>query len=121
MHPTRVSQFNSTRLFGLFCLGGYLLSIAYGVTFLLPLLVGLRGGNEGNAGLIISAATVSTVLFVIFSGHSSDQLGTAFSVSVAALFLGASGFGFALSESAGWVLLLYTDMGVFTPHKTSTI
>jgi len=42
------------------CIGGFLLSIAYGVTFLVPVLVGQRGGDEALAGLIISAATVST-------------------------------------------------------------
>ncbi len=31
------------------CIGGFLLSIAYGVTFLVPVLVGQRGGDEALA------------------------------------------------------------------------
>ena len=32
--------------FAALCIGGLLLSIAYGVTFLIPVLVGQRGGDE---------------------------------------------------------------------------
>ncbi len=92
--------------FAILCLGGYLLSIAYGVTFLIPILVDQRGGNEAMAGLIISAATLSTVLLVILSGHISDILGSARAVAVSALFLAASGLGFALLPSAGLGLIL---------------
>ena len=51
--------------FALLCLGGYLLSIAYGVTFLIPLLVAGRGGDTSVAGMVISSATVTTVLLVL--------------------------------------------------------
>jgi len=44
------------KLFGLFCLASYLLSLSYGATFLLSLLIGSRGGNEHDAGSVISAA-----------------------------------------------------------------
>ena len=92
--------------FAILCLGGYLLSIAYGVTFLIPMLVVQRGGDEAMAGLIISAATISTVILVILSGHIADMLGSARSVAVSALFLAASGLGFALIPSAGTGLIL---------------
>ena len=92
--------------FAILCLGGYLLSIAYGVTFLIPMLVGQRGGDEAMAGLIISAATLSTVILVLLSGHIADMLGSARAVAVSALFLAASGLGFALLPSAGLGLVL---------------
>ena len=92
--------------FAILCLGGYLLSIAYGVTFLIPMLVVQRGGDEAMAGLIISAATISTVILVILSGHIADMLGSARAVAVSALFLAASGLGFALIPSAGTGLIL---------------
>ena len=92
--------------FAILCLGGYLLSIAYGVTFLIPMLVGPRGGDEAMAGLIISAATLSTVVLVLLSGHIADMLGSARAVAVSALFLAASGLGFALLPSAGLGLIL---------------
>ncbi|MDJ0630628.1 MAG: MFS transporter [Rhodobacter sp.] len=92
--------------FAILCIGGYLLSIAYGVTFLIPMLVGQRGGDEAMAGLIISAATVSTVILVILSGHIGDMLGSARAVALSALFLAASGLGFALVSSAGLGLIV---------------
>lgn len=76
--------------FTVLCIGGFLLSIAYGVTFLIPVLVGQRGGDEALAGLIISAATVSTVILVILSGHIADAIGSARAVAVSGLFLAAS-------------------------------
>lgn len=91
--------------FAVLCIGGFLLSIAYGVTFLIPVLVGQRGGNEALAGLIISAATVSTVILVILSGHIADVIGSARAVAVAGLFLAASGLGFATVPSVGLNLM----------------
>jgi MFS family permease len=87
--------------FAVLCIGGFFLSIAYGVTFLIPMLVGQRGGDEALAGLIISAATVSTVILVLVSGHIADAIGPARAVVVAGLFLAASGLGFATVPSAG--------------------
>lgn len=92
--------------FAILCFGGYLLSIAYGVTFLIPMLVGQRGGDEAMAGLIISAATLSTMILVIFSGHIADMLGSARAVAASALFLAASGLGFAIVPSAGPELIV---------------
>ncbi|MDV4157110.1 MULTISPECIES: MFS transporter [Rhizobium] len=91
--------------FAVLCIGGFLLSIAYGVTFLIPVLVGERGGDEALAGLIISAATVSTVLLVILSGHIADAIGSARAVAVSGLFLAASALGFAMVPSAGLSLM----------------
>ena len=92
--------------FAVLCLGGFLLSIAYGVTFLIPIHVGQRGGDEALAGLIISAATVSTVILVILSGHIADAIGSARSVAISGLFLAASGLGFAFVPSAGPSLMV---------------
>ncbi|MBA9035130.1 membrane protein implicated in regulation of membrane protease activity [Rhizobium leguminosarum] len=92
--------------FAALCIGGFLLSIAYGVTFLIPVLVGQRGGDEALAGLIISAATVSTVILVILSGHIADAIGSARAVAVSGLFLAASALGFAMVPSAGLSLMI---------------
>lgn len=81
------------------CLGGFLLSISYGLTFLIPLLVKSKGGNEADAGLIISIASVSTVVMVIFSGHISDMIGTTKSVVLSSIFLAVSCFIFAVSDA----------------------
>ncbi len=97
----------SRRDFVLLCLGGYLLAIAYGATFLIPLMVGGRGGDEAFAGAIISTAAVSTLLCVTFSGHLADLLGLGKSVALAALFLTSSTLGFFLSSNLGFDLLLY--------------
>ncbi|EJT06037.1 MFS transporter [Rhizobium sp. CCGE 510] len=88
------------------CIGGFFLSIAYGVTFLIPALVGQRGGDEALAGLVISAATVSTVILVILSGHIADAIGSARAVAVSGLFLAASALGFAMVPSAGLSLMI---------------
>ena len=93
--------------FALLSLGGYLLAISYGVTFLIPLLVEGRGGDESLAGAIISMATLGTLLFVTFSGHLADLLGLSKSVALSAFFLALSMLGFFLSSSLGFDLLLY--------------
>jgi len=108
----------SRRVFSLFCLGGYLLSVSYGTTFLLALLVASRGGNEGDAGLIISTAIVSTIVAVILSGHASDAIGAPRAVGVSGLILSASCLGFALVPGVGQGmricgLLLGCGWGVF--------
>ena len=100
------------------CLGGFLYSIAYGVTFLLPTLVKSYGGDEALAGLIISAATISTVTLVIFSGHIADTIGATRAVSISGLFLAMSGLGFALLPSNGHMivfvgLVLGTGWGIY--------
>ncbi|MBV7554840.1 MFS transporter [Pseudomonas sp. PDM28] len=97
----------SSKLFGLFCLASYLLSLSYGSTFLLSLLIGARGGNEHDAGSVISAAMLSTFAAVIVSGHLSDLLGAARSVALFGVLLVAASLGFALTPGFGPLLLFF--------------
>lgn len=104
--------------FGLLCLASYLLSLSYGSTFLLSLLVNSRGGNEQDAGSIISIAMLSTVVAVLGSGHLADWLGTARAIAHAALCLIGACLGFALVpgiDATLWLcgLLLGLGWGVF--------
>ncbi|MCW2269223.1 Major Facilitator Superfamily protein [compost metagenome] len=87
--------------FGLLCLASYLLSLSYGSTFLLSLLVSTRGGNEQDAGRIISLAMLSTVVAVLGSGHLADRLGSARAIALSALCLVAACLGFALMPGIG--------------------
>jgi MFS family permease len=97
----------SRRLFSVFCLASYLLSMAYGSTFLLALLIGSHGGNEKNAGSVISAAMISTFVAVVFSGHLSDRLGTARSIALCGIALVIANLGFALSASQLPAMMLF--------------
>jgi MFS family permease len=97
----------SGKLFGLFCLASYLLSLSYGSTFLLSLLIGSRGGNEHDAGSVISAAMLSTFVAVLVSGHLSDWLGAARSIALFGLLLVAASLGFALTSGFGHLLLFF--------------
>lgn len=97
----------SSRLFSLFCLASYLLSLSYGSTFLLSLLIGSRGGNEHDAGSVISAAMLSTFAAVIVSGHLSDLLGAARSIALFSLLLVIASLGFALTPGFGNLLLFF--------------
>ncbi|KAF0863757.1 MFS transporter [Pseudomonas sp. LD120] len=94
-------------LFGLLCLGSYLLSLSYGSTFLLSLLISSRGGNEHDAGSVISAAMLSTFIAVIGSGHLSDWLGAARSVALLGCLLVLACLGFALTPGFGHDLLWF--------------
>lgn len=97
----------SGKLFGLFCLASYLLSLSYGSTFLLSLLISSRGGNEHDAGSVISAAMLSTFAAVILSGHLSDRLGAARSIAVFGGLLVLASLGFALTPGFGNTLLFF--------------
>lgn len=97
----------SSRLFGLFCLASYLLSLSYGSTFLLSLLIGSRGGNEHDAGSVISAAMLSTFAAVIVSGHLSDLLGAARAIALFGVLLVAASLGFAVTPGLGNLLLFF--------------
>jgi len=97
----------SNRSFGLFCMASYLLSLSYGSTFLLSLLIGSRGGNEHDAGSVISAAMLSTFAAVIISGHLSDLLGAARSIALFGILLVAASLGFALTPGFGNLLLCF--------------
>ena len=94
-------------LFALFCLGGYLLAIAYGVTFLIPMLVAQNGADEAVAGLIISSATISTVLFVVLCGHLTDYLGANLAVVLSSVLLAIASFGFAFSDGSVILMMLF--------------
>ncbi len=94
-----------TRLFGIFCFAAYLLSVPYGTTFLLSLLMSHHGGNEGTAGTVISVMMISTILSVVLSGHLTDWLGFAKSIGVASLFLALSCGGFAVAPGMGTAML----------------
>lgn len=108
-------------MFGLFCLASYLLSLSYGSTFLLSLLIGSRGGNEQDAGSVISAAMLSTFAAVIVSGHLSDWLGAARSVALFGLLLVAASLGFALTPGFGHLLLLFGLLQATRRSARSTI
>ncbi|MBH3429223.1 MFS transporter [Pseudomonas alkylphenolica] len=97
---------NAGQGFGLLCLASYLLSLSYGSTFLLSLLVSSRGGNEQDAGQIISLAMLSTVVAVLGSGHLADRLGSARAIARSALCLVGACLGFALVPGTGGGLML---------------
>jgi MFS family permease len=97
----------SNRVFGLFCFASYLLSLSYGSTFLLSLLIGSRGGDEHDAGSVISAAMLSTFAAVIVSGHLSDALGAARSIALFGILLAAASLGFAMAPGFGDLLLFF--------------
>ena len=96
----------TTPHFGLLCLASYLLSLSYGSTFLLSLLVTSRGGNEQDAGSIIAIAMLSTVVAVLGSGHLADWLGTARAIAQSALCLIGACLGFALVPGVDFSLWL---------------
>jgi len=91
--------------FGLFCLASFLLSIAYGSTFLLSLLVASHGGSERDAGQVFAVAMVSTLLAVLVSGHVMQRLGAGRSVALGAGCLVLASLGFALVPGLGLALL----------------
>ncbi|MEH6443936.1 MAG: MFS transporter [Oceanospirillaceae bacterium] len=94
-------------IFSLFCLGGYFLAIAYGVTFLIPMLVEQSGGDAAVAGLVISSATISTVLFVVLCGHLTDYLGANLAVVLSSVLLAIASFGFAFSGGSITLMMLF--------------
>src|SRR5471030_853924 len=97
----------SSKLFGLFCLASYLLSLSYGSTFLLSLLIHSRGGNEHDAGSIISTAMLSTFVAVVLSGHLADALGAARAIAGMGVLLVVACLGFALTPGFGQGLMLF--------------
>jgi MFS family permease len=93
--------------FGAFCVASFLLSIAYGSTFLLALLVTSSGGSESDAGQVFAVAMVSTLATVLGSGHVMQRLGAARSIALGALCLVMASLGFALVSGPGLALLGY--------------
>ena len=97
----------SKPLFSLFCFASYLLSLSYGSTFLLALLVAGHGGNEQDAGHVISAAMLSTFAAVLVSGHFSDRLGAARAIALCGLALVIANLGFAASAGHMQLMMLF--------------
>jgi MFS family permease len=95
------------KLFALFCLASYLLSLSYGSTFLLSLLIHARGGNEHDAGSVISMAMLSTFVAVLVSGHLADMLGAARSIALLGILLVVACLGFALAPGFGEGLMFF--------------
>jgi len=86
-------------------LASYLYAISYGATFLLSLLIASRGGNDADAGTVISAATVSSIVAIVLSGHVIDRIGAARSVAAAGALLCLACIGFAATADIGVVML----------------
>lgn len=97
----------STQLFALFCVASFLLSLSYGSTFLLSLLIHARGGNEHDAGSVISMAMLSTFVAVVVSGHLSDAVGAARAIAGMGVLLVVACLGFALMPGFGQGLMLF--------------
>lgn len=97
----------SRKHFVFFCLASFLLSLSYGSTFLLSLLIHLRGGNEHDAGSVISMAMLSTFVAVMVSGHLADWLGAARSIAMLGLLLAVACLGFALTPGFGQGLMMF--------------
>ena len=95
------------KTFALFCLASFLLSLSYGSTFLLSLLIHSRGGNEHDAGSVIATAMLSTFVAVLLSGHLADALGAARAIASAGVLLVLACLGFALTPGFGQGLMLF--------------
>ncbi|QKZ04249.1 MFS transporter [Pseudomonas eucalypticola] len=107
-------------LFGLFCLASYLLSMSYGMTFLLAMMLKAHGGSESDAGTVISVAMISTFVAVIFSGHLTDLIGASKAIAGGAILLAVACTGFACVTSFGTALLAFGlvlgfGWGIFYP------
>ena len=96
-----------TKLFALFCVASFLLSLSYGSTFLLSLLIHARGGNEHDAGSVISMAMLSTFVAVVLSGHLADAVGAARAIAGMGVLLVVACLGFALTPGFGQGLMLF--------------
>ncbi|QOQ75883.1 MFS transporter [Pseudomonas poae] len=107
MHATAPVKKRSAKLFALFCLASFLLSLSYGSTFLLSLLIHSRGGNEHDAGSVISTAMFSTFVAVLFSGHLADAVGAARAIAWTGVLLVVACLGFALMPGFGHGLMLF--------------
>lgn len=95
------------KTFALFCLASFLLSLSYGSTFLLSLLIHSRGGNEHDAGSVIATAMLSTFVAVLLSGHLADALGAARAIASTGVLLVVACLGFALAPGFGQGLMLF--------------
>lgn len=91
--------------FGLFCVASFLLSISYGATFLVSLLVSSLGGTERDAGQVFAVVMTSTLVAVVASGHLMQRIGAALCMALGAVFLVIASMGFALLSDLGIGLL----------------
>ena len=91
--------------FTVFCIACFLLSISYGTTFLLSMLVQTLGGTASDAGQVFAVAMLSTLFSVLGSGHLLQRFGAARSIAVGALCLVGSSVGFAMVSRLGLALL----------------
>ncbi|MCD5973149.1 MFS transporter [Pseudomonas quasicaspiana] len=99
--------------FGAFCIASLLLSVSYGSTFLLTLLIKSFGGDERYAGQVISVAMISTIAAVLGSGHLTDKWGPARCIALGASFLAAASLGFATADSLGpWLMICALMLGL---------
>ena len=78
--------------FTVFCIACFLLSISYGTTFLLSMLVQALGGTASDAGRVFAVAMLSTLLSVVGSGHLLQRVGAARAIAVGAKIFGAQHF-----------------------------
>ncbi|MFF7710335.1 MFS transporter [Pseudomonas sp. NPDC007930] len=92
------------RPFTLFCAACYLLSLAYGATFLLNPLVHTFGAGEAEASQVFAVMMVSTLLAVLASGHALQSLGAARAIALGAASLVAASLGFAVVPGVGAAL-----------------
>lgn len=95
-----------TLRFGVFCVACFLLSISYGATFLLSLLVASFGGDEHDAGQVFAVAMISTLVAVLGSGHVMQRLGAPRCIAFGAACLVAASLGFALVPGLGIGLMM---------------
>ncbi|SDT14732.1 Predicted arabinose efflux permease, MFS family [Pseudomonas asplenii] len=98
---TAPSTGTSAHRFGLFCVACFLLSIAYGATFLLSLLVRSFGASEREAGQVFAVAMVSTLIAVLGSGHVLQRLGAPRCIALGAVCLVIASAGFAVVPGLG--------------------
>ncbi len=91
--------------FWTFCVACFLLSIAYGSTFLLSLLVASFGGNEEDAGHVFAVTMLSTLVAVIGSGQVMRRIGACRSIALGGACLVIASLGFAWVSGLGIALM----------------
>ena len=90
----------------LYFIAAFLLSGAYGLTFMLPKLFANFGADEKYVGAMLVVTTVATVLAVYYSGHLSDLLGRINTLGAGGCFIALSLFLFGWIDGKGILLIL---------------
>lgn len=85
---------------------GLLAALGYGFTLVLPLYVAGLHGNEADAGRVLSAGVLGTLLCVPFAGTVADRISADRLAALAALVFGAGILGLALNDGLGPFLLV---------------